>query len=292
MQKWMMAAVLCTSSTASLAEEPAPPADEQAAPSVLDQVKWVVGPAKAQIGSLAELKVPDKFRFANADDTRLLLTAMGNVADGELGMLMPVDGDWFVVFEFDDVGFIKDAEKETLDADAMLASIKEGNENANEERRKNNWSELQVVGWDKPPFYDPVTNNLEWSIKGVSEGHEILNYNTRILGRKGVMKANLVVGPEQLPTVLPVFKQLLGGYDFNDGLGYAEYRDGDKIAEYGLAALVVGGAAAVAAKSGLLAKLGKGAIKLIILGVAGIAALLKKIFGSTRVTDNAPPPAA
>ena len=132
-----------------------------------------------------------------------------------------------------------------------------------------------------PPRYDPETHNLEWAIKATSEGHEILNYNTRLLGRKGVMEVVLIVEPEKLKETLPTFKGLLGGYNFQTGQTYAEYRSGDKVAKYGLAALVVGGAAVGAAKLGLfawLALLLKKAWKLVIIVVVAIGAMFKKLF--------------
>ena len=49
-------------------------------------------------------------------------------------------------------------------------------------------------------------------------------------------------------------RKLLEGFSFVGGKTYAEYRQGDKMAGYGLAALIGGGAFAAAAKSGLLAK--------------------------------------
>ena len=70
------------------------------------------------------------------------------------------------------------------------------------------------------------------------------------------------------------FENLLTGYSFLPGNKYAEFRAGDKIAEYGLATLVAGGAAAVALKTGLLAKLWK----LIVAALAALAALLKRIW--------------
>ncbi len=91
----------------------------------------------------------------------------------------------------------------------------------------------------------------------------------------------LVVDPDQLPATLPTFKNLLAGYSFQSGGKYAEYRPGDKIAKYGLAALVVGGAAVGAAKLGLLGPvilLFKKAWKLVIVAIAAVAAFFKKIF--------------
>jgi uncharacterized membrane-anchored protein len=78
---------------------------------------------------------------------------------------------------------------------------------------------------------------------------------------------------------------VIGGYAFKPGQTYAEYREGDKIAKYGLAALIAGGGLAVAAKTGLLAGLFKifaKAGKLLVVGVipvgAGIVKVFKKIF--------------
>ena len=113
-----------------------------------------------------------------------------------------------------------------------------------------------------------------------------MNYNTRILGRHGVMEVALVAEPEELAGILPEFRKLMGSYRFTTGNTYAEFRSGDRIAEYGLTALVAGGAVAVAAKTGLLAKfgllfakLGKAAIVAVIAVVAVIGKVFKSIFG-------------
>jgi uncharacterized membrane-anchored protein len=141
---------------------------------------------------------------------------------------------------------------------------------------------LEVVGWEQPPKYDEATHNLEWCIRGTSEDHAILNYNTRLLGRKGVMEVVLIVDPEKLPETMPAFRNVLANYSFQTGQTYAEYRPGDKVAKYGLAALVLGGAAVGAAKLGLftsLLLLFKKAFKLVIVAVVAIIASLKKLLG-------------
>jgi uncharacterized membrane-anchored protein len=89
------------------------------------------------------------------------------------------------------------------------------------------------------------------------------------------MNATLVADPETLQADVQSFKASLAGFEFNPGERYAEFHEGDRVAEYGLAALVVGGGAAIAAKTGLLAKFWK----LIVLGVAGLAGLVKKLLG-------------
>ena len=240
------------------------------------------GPAKAGLEGIAKVEVPPGYIFLDGKTTRAMMKDSGEPSTGrEYGSLMPTNGGWEVMFEYDDVGFVKDDEKDKLDADKLLASIKRGTAEANKERVRMGNSPLEIVGWEQPPKYDAATHNLEWAIRATSEGRPLLNYNTRLLGRKGVMEVVLIVEPDKLPETLPAFRNLLAGYAFTTGQTYAEYRPGDKVAKYGLAALVVGGAAVGAAKLGLFAWLAvflKKGWKLVVVVFAALAASIKKIF--------------
>jgi uncharacterized membrane-anchored protein len=86
------------------------------------------------------------------------------------------------------------------------------------------------------------------------------------------MDVDLVLGPDIVSDVLPRFVQVLQGFSFHTGHSYAEFRAGDKVAEYGLAALVAGGATAIAFKTGLLAKFWK----LIVAMFVALSALIKR----------------
>jgi uncharacterized membrane-anchored protein len=72
----------------------------------------------------------------------------------------------------------------------------------------------------------------------------------------------------------------LSNLTFDSGQQYSEFRPGDKVAEYGLAALVVGGAAAVAVKSGA------GFFKVIGVGVLALVGaawgFFKRIFSGSK----------
>ena len=263
-------------------------ADDTNAPTG-PKIDWIVGPTRASLKDIAELQVPEGFRLANPKDTRALLERMGNPTSGaELGFLIPDSKDWFVVFEFMPTGYIKDDDKDKLDADAMLKSIREGTEQANQRRRKMGSPELHVTGWAQPPKY-----NLEWAVSAESEGSPVVNYNTRILGRKGVMEVNLVVEPDKLAATMPAYKAALKNYDFKMGEKYAEYRAGDKVAKYGLAALVTGGAAVVAVKTGLFAGLIlflKKGWKLVAVGIAACVSFIKKLFTGKSTPKPTPAP--
>ncbi|HEX7769105.1 MAG TPA: DUF2167 domain-containing protein, partial [Dokdonella sp.] len=84
--------------------------------------------------------------------------------------------------------------------------------------------------------------------------------------------------PETIERDVASFKRSLDGFHFNPGETYAEYREGDRVAEYGLTALVAGGAVAIAAKTGFLAKFWK----LIVGGVVAGFAALGKLFGRRK----------
>jgi len=188
-----------------------------------------------------------------------------------------------VVFDFSSQGYIKDDDRK-LDADAILDTIKEGTKASNKQRRKRGWSELQVLGWHEPPHYDAETNNLTWSIRGSSDDGENINHSTRLLGRRGVMNVDLVMGPEQAEAALPEFNEMLTQFEFKSGSKYSDFTRGDKVAEYGLAGLVVGGAGVALVKTGLLQKFGK----LIVVAFVAIAGAIKKLFAKLTGRGEAP----
>lgn len=245
--------------------------------------KFVHGPAKVKLEGVASVKLAEGYNFLDGKSTRELMEAVGEPTSGqEMGMIMPTNQEFTVVFEFSEIGFVKDDDKDKLDADKLLDSIRKGTAEANKLRAKAGNPPLEIVGWEIPPKYDPETHNLEWAIRATSGGEPLLNYNTRLLGRKGVMEVVLITDPDKLKDTLPEFRKLLLAHTFETGQSYAEYRPGDKVAKYGLAALVVGGAAVGAAKLGLFATLAvflKKAWKLVVIALVAIATGIKKFFG-------------
>jgi len=225
-------------------------------------IQWQRGPMVARLGDSAEIKVPKGFIFADGEGARKFLELNHNPTDGtEVGLLAPQSEQesWFVIFEFNSVGYVKDDDRSSLDADALLKSIQEGTEEANKEREKRGWTPFHINGWYTHPYYDAVTHNLTWAVNGSEDkgANPAVNYSVRVLGRRGTMNIDLVLDPKDMTAVEPVFKSLMDGYRFTEGNRYADFVSGDKLAGYGLTALIAGGAGAVAAKTGLLAKFWK-----------------------------------
>lgn len=245
------------------------------AEKVLSSISWQVGPCTVNLGSVAELTVPAGFRFTGPDGAEKWARLTQNPPDKAcVGILIPDSSGWYLMFDYDNIGYVPDDEKNKLDADAILTSVREGTAQANAYRKSQGWSELQVLGWEQTPRYDTRTNNLVWAIRGSGDGETVINYNTRLLGRSGVMAVNLIDSPQSYASVVPTVNMLLSGFQFKQGQRYAEWRKGDKVAAYGLTALITGTAAAVAAKSGLLAKMMKG----VAVAAAAFLAWLGRVF--------------
>lgn len=251
----------------------------------LQKLAWQRGPGEGVIGSKARIRIPEGFSFLDERNTRRFLELMGNPPRDGHFLIAPANLDWFAVFSFDPVGYVKDDEK--IDAAALLESLKKGDEPGNEERKRLGMAPIYTDGWHVPPHYDSGTKRLEWGMRLRDErGGLHINYTSRLLGRSGVMSAVLVSSPQTLNEDVKSFNGALAGYQFNAGEQYAEFKSGDKVAEYGLGALVLGGAAAAAAKAGLFKSLGKFLWVIIGGGLMGGWALLKRLFAR----KEKPPP--
>jgi uncharacterized membrane-anchored protein len=232
----------------------------------LDALPWQVAPAVGSIGTLARISLTKDLRFLDASNSSKFIELMGNPARANSYVLAPRSSiDWFAVFSFDSTGYIRDDEK--LNPDDLLRTLKEQNAKGIEERKRLNLPILRLTGWAVEPHYDLETRRLEWGTRlATDNGGETVNYAIRILGRSGVMTVILVSDVQSLSTDIQSLRVALRGFDFVPGERYAEFKPGDRAAEYGLAGLIIGGAAVVAAKSGA------GFFKII--GVAVLAGLV------------------
>src|SRR5262245_39939867 len=265
--------------------------------SPLSEIDWAVGPVAGKLGTVAQVSVPPSCRFTDARGAKKFMELTQNPASGgEQGVLLCMDATrdssrWFVVFTFDKSGFVKDDEKTSLDAAAILETLKRGTNAGNEERRSRGWPELEVTGWEKAPYYDATTNNLTWATRVREKGSnsESVNHAVRLLGREGVMNVDLVADPEQFASAVTDFNKILTGYAYTPGHRYSEWRSGDKVAEYGLTALIAGGAGAAAVKLGLFGKLWKLIVvaflalkKLLIVAVVAVVGFFRRLFSKRK----------
>ncbi|CAM5461429.1 DUF2167 domain-containing protein [Eoetvoesiella caeni] len=248
----------------------------------LAKLAWQDGPSKGVVGANATISIPKGYVFLDGANTRKFLELNGNPPQENNYTIAPNTLNWFAIFQIAPTGYIKDDEK--IDPDALMKKLKESDISNNEERKRLNMSAIYTDDWVRPPHYDIQTKRLEWGVQLHSaDGMKNVNYTSRILGRTGVMSAILVSDPNTLDQDIREFKQTLAGFTYNSGQTYAEFKQGDKMAEYGLAALIVGGAAAVATKKGFwailvgaVAAFWKLLVGVVIAGLVGITRIFRK----------------
>ncbi len=221
---------------------------------------WLAGPQPIDLGHDVSLKLPEHHSFLSEAEAKQLLERLGNFHNANVvGVVASKDerATWFVTIRYDEQGYVKDTGR--IDAEELLSELKEGTEEANKERRVHGFKPLHVTGWSEPPQYDRALHRLEWALRASGDDGDSVNFNTRLLGRKGIVSLDLVCDPADLIADMPEVAELLQGTAFKIGARYQDFDARmDRIAQYGLAGPILAGAGIGAAKGkiALLAKSG------------------------------------
>jgi uncharacterized membrane-anchored protein len=252
-------------------------------------------------GGLASLNVPKEFNFLGSDDAETVLVKLWGNPPSEvkpLGLLIPAgltplsSNCWVVTIDYSEDGYVKDDDASKINYDDLLKQMQAGVAEENKTRKEKGYPTVDLLGWAAQPHYDSATHKLYWAKKLKFEGEDgdTLNYSIRMLGRKGVLELNAIASVDQLSEIDAQTPQILGMVDFKEGNRYADFDPKvDKVATYGIAALVAGGALAAAAKFGLLKGLWifiLAAKKFIIIGAVAVAAYFKKFFKRDGSSPN------
>jgi uncharacterized membrane-anchored protein len=259
--KWMLLGLLAVAMGAHAQDSQTD--QEQAARALVAGFQWRDGQVAVEQAQ-ARFHLDGNFRYLGAADARKVLEQLwGNPPDDSvLGMVVPKgrgvldDSGWAVVVTYSDEGYVSDEDAAKIDYAELLQEMKDEDKEMNEARKEAGYGTLELVGWAEPPHYDAASKKLYWAqeLKGEGSEHNTVNYDIRVLGRRGYLSLNAVARMQELPEVKQGMQRLLPMVEFDAGSRYADYdASTDKVAAYGLAALIGGG---IAAKAGLFAKIG------------------------------------
>ena len=231
----------------------------------------VRGPAAVALRDQASLSLPEGFGFIPQKEAAAFMKFIGNHTDAAfMGLLVPLDSaaerkgsQWFVTVDYDPAGYIKDDDAKHWDSDKLLQSLKDGTEAGNADRVSAGIPPLMVTRWIQAPVYEASSHRLTWSAeakqKNTPDSDPTINYNTYVLGREGYISLNLVTATSTVDQDKTDAGKLLSAVDFKSGKRYTDFNSStDKVAAYGLAALVAGVAVK---KLGLIALIGAALVK-------------------------------
>lgn len=284
---WVLCAAITVPAFAQDSPEPGQEAEAEAIPELKFATGDIVLPNK-----VATLHLGEKYHYLAPEEASQLLQLWGNPPDDTTqGAIYPAGvnplskGGWAVFLTYLDDGHVDDSDAKDIDYDDLLKDMKEGTEANNEARKDAGYPEMHLISWAEPPRYDAATKKLYWAkeISTADSSTHYLNYDVRVLGREGVLSMEAVATMAQLQQVRTDMRPLLDVAEFNEGYRYADFNSKtDRMAEYGLGALIAGG---VAAKLGLFGKLFAvllAAKKFIIIGLIALGGFLAKMFGKKK----------
>jgi len=235
--------------------------------------------------NIGTLTVPKGFRYLDADQARTVIHDLwGNPGgDGTMGMLVPADipitsmEAWAFIITYEDMGYVKDDDADDIDYKELLEELQSETTEENESRTKQGYEPISIIGWATTPFYDKEKKILHWAkeIKFGESEENTLNYNVRVLGRKGVLVLNAVASMTDLPEVKENIDPVLTAFAYSEGNQYDDFNpEVDEVAAWTIGGLVAG---KVLAKAGILALILKN-IKLIGLAIVGLGGAIWKWF--------------
>lgn len=245
----------------------------------------VRGPGKVPLRDQGTFSVPEGSAFVPVVEATRIMRALGNTVGPEfLGLAVGTDeGDrWIASLSYRPEGHVHDGDAKDWQPDELLESLKQGVEADNVDRKARGFPPLELRGWVEPPAYDEVQHRLVWSAAAGDVGSSdeaTVNYNTYLLGREGFYSLNFMIGTNEIEVQKPLARKLLEGLSFDVGKRYEDFNAStDKVAAFGLAALV-GGAAVkklgfFAVIAAFVAKFGK----IFLIGGAAVAMAVFKLF--------------
>ena len=234
--------------------------------AIAEEIKamhWIdQGDAKLA-ASKSTLSVPTHVRALTDKDARRLSQILNGDEDAALEAIALDHHNGVVYFAFDDAGYVTLDDWAELDAAAMIEEVRTNTEKANGERQKQGIRALHVDGWIKQPTLDRANNEVSWAFSAHhDDGSKLINAVAIQLGRSGFEKLIWAGNAADFETS-DFLHQMMQARTFDAGQRYADHSDGDKVAGYGIAALV-----------GAIA----GAKVLKVVGGVGLLLLLKKFF--------------
>lgn len=262
---------------------------QQFADSVNKTLRFETGVINLPNG-IAKLNVPQGFKYLNADQSKFVISDLwGNPPRADIeGMIFPENGNPFsdssyaFIISYDAMGFVKDEDADEIDYDEMLKNMQKEEPAENAERQKLGYPSIHMVGWAQKPFYDKQNKVLHWAKElqfGSDADVSTLNYDVRILGRKGILSMNAVGTMNELPLVKKDIDKVMHMASFTDGNTYKDFDPKvDQVAAVGIGALVAG---KVLAKVGFLAKFWK----LIVIGFVALGGFIAKLFKRKKTEE-------
>lgn len=256
----LLAAGFAFADGSPVAGEP-PPTPEQISAAYSARVFKVMDGARYREGhqelpgGIGHLRLPDGYRYLGPEDARKVIVDLwGNppAAAGPslLGVIVPVGEhlasptSWAIVLSFEELGYVSDSDAGRIDFDGLMTRLQAAGSESNKARKASGFDTMDLAGWAVAPRYDRENRALYWARRFTitRQPEDTLNYDVRVLGRRGVLSLNAIAGMNRVTDIEAAFPALISMLRFNAGHRYGDFNPAtDRHAGLALAGLVLGG---------------------------------------------------
>ena len=238
---WFAVVCLFAAATASADQGPYPKTEEEKK-AAFGALQWQGAGAHNLPNSHSVIQLSSgQVVLLGADAQRYSWLISGIEFPATEAVLSRESGDSDVYYEWRDEGYVSDSDWSDVDGDELLKQYRDTTEASNEERVANGFKPMHVTGWLEPPHYDAATKTVTYALELADDGSSWANAVALRLGRAGYTELTWVGPIEQFTSASgrpELLNQALASHTFDDGYRYADFKEGDKVAAYGIAGLV------------------------------------------------------
>jgi uncharacterized membrane-anchored protein len=236
----------------------------------------------------SSLKLDNNYHvLIGADARRQVFLDNGEDFPDTEAVVVDDKGEAEVEFGFTHDGHVQDNDWKDIDPTDFLKQMQANQVDGNKRRAANGKEPLTIVGWLQRPTYDASTHTASWAFELSEKDQHFVNAKALQLSREGFSELTWIGSMESYhaengqPAMLT---DMLGNHTYKLGSRYIDFKEGDKVAGYGIAALVAGiigvklGKGLIAAAIAFLVIAGKkfGVIAALVAG--GAATRFKSLF--------------
>lgn len=291
-----MCAVQLRAQETTPAEEPQMSEEEmtlilqQYSDSIEGTFKYQTG--QISLNGIANLNVPAGWKYLDGPQAERVLTEIwGNPPSPSLGMLIQENtgvlspNAFAYNIEWEEIGYVEDDDAQDTDYAELLKQMQVDAIEERKARVAQGFTGYDVMDWASTPYYDSNKKVLHWAkeLRFDGEDENTINYNIRVLGRKGVMVLNAIGTKSQLEQIKSSVDPVLSSVAFTEGNRYEDFDDNvDEVAAYTIGGLVAGKVLAKVGFFAVLAKFGK----FIFIGLAAAGAGIWRFIKGRRKDED------
>lgn len=203
----------------------------------LSKLDWKSGGQYKLPKSNSTLSLSDNYILVTGEDAVSIYSTEGDPDSLEALVIDVNDFETPILFHYFDVGYLPTHDWNEFDSKKFIGEVIKGAKEGNKERLKKGKAEFQILAWHQEPILDKQTNTIYCAAECFYEDKKVVSSFIVRPGREGFEL--IAWASTNTPSIAfdSYLEPILRGHSFDPGYRYEDYKQGDKVVAYSLAAL-------------------------------------------------------